>query len=149
KEMLLERGNSVFDRAKAETPEEAQEIMRNALLSDVFLMSTNSMTEDGELFNIDGRGNRLAALIYGPKEVFIVLGTNKIVKNLDEAYKRVRHTVAPMNAKRLGSKTPCAVTGHCSECKGPNSICCHMLTTRNSFIPGRIKIFIINEELGF
>lgn len=149
KEMLKERGNKLFDRATGKTPEEATKIMQEGLSADFFLMSSNALTEDGVLFNIDGRGNRLAALCFGPKNVIVVVGKNKIVKDFDSAYDRVRNYVAPKNATRLSAKTPCTVTNKCEQCFSPDCICSQMVATRLSKPQGKIKVIIINEELGF
>lgn len=149
KEMLRERGNKLYDRALGKTPEEVNKIMQEGLSSDYFLMSSNAITEDGVLFNIDGRGNRLAALCFGPKNVIVVVGKNKIVKDLDSAYDRVRNYVAPKNAARLNCKTPCAINNKCADCLSPDCICSQMVTTRLSKPQDKIKVIIINEELGF
>ena len=149
KDKLKERGNTLLGRLPDKDSKESLRLMHEALLSDYFLMSTNALTLEGELFNIDGRGNRLAALLYGPKYVFIVLGVNKIVKDFDSAYDRVRNLAAPKNSERLNCNTPCRTLNRCMDCKSPDCICCHMVRTRKSMEKDRIKIFIINEELGF
>lgn len=148
KDMLRERKNPLFDRALGKTPEEAEEIMRQGLLADFFLMSSNAITEEGILFNIDGRANRVASLCYGPRNVIVVVGKNKIVKDLDEAYKRVKTIAAPTNGKRLNLKTPCTID-KCLNCLSPECMCSQIVTTRMTKPKGRIKVIIINEELGF
>ena len=132
------------------TPAEQAEKKRQAMLSDVFLMSSNAVTENGELVNIDGNGNRLSALMFGPSAVIIVVGKNKIVKNVTEAQKRVKQIACPQNAKRLNRATPCAQNGECGNCFiGGATICAHTVVTRFSGNPDRIKIIIVNEELGY
>lgn len=126
------------------------EAKRQALLSDVYLMSTNAITMDGELVNIDGRGNRVAAMVFGPNKVIIVAGANKIVYDEKDAVDRIKNDACPPNCLRLGRTTPCAVEGKCGNClnKG-NTICCHTVTTRFSFVEDRIHVILINENLGY
>ena len=147
KEKLRLRGQPVLDR-DAVPPEERQDMMRRALTCDVFLMSSNAVTEDGQLFNIDGTGNRVAALCFGPKNVIVVAGMNKVVKDLSDAYSRVRHYASPVNAQRFDLQIPCAVTGQCSDCRSPQSICNAMVATRGSRPAGRIKVILVGEDLG-
>lgn len=117
--------------------------------ADTFICSTNAITENGELYNIDGNGSRVAPMIYGPKQVIIVTGINKIVKNLDEAEIRVRQYAAPIDAKRLNKDTPCTKLGYCVDCKSPSRICNDFVVIKGQFIKGRIKILIVGEELGY
>lgn len=117
--------------------------------ADTFICSTNAITESGELYNIDGNGSRVAPMIYGPKQVIIVAGINKIVKDLDEAEKRVRQYAAPIDAKRLNKDTPCTKLGYCVDCKNPNRICNDFVVIKGQFIKNRIKILIIGEVLGY
>lgn len=117
--------------------------------ADTFICSTNAITENGELYNIDGNGSRVAPMIYGPKQVILVTGINKIVKNLDEAEIRVRQYAAPIDAKRLNRDTPCTKLGYCVDCKNPNRICNDFVVIRGQFIKGRIKILIVGEMLGY
>ncbi len=140
---------TVYDRAKANSPEEIQEIYRKAFSCDNFLMSTNAITVDGELLNIDGTGNRVAALIYGPENVIVISGINKITKNIEDAYKRAKSDASVPNAIRLGMNTPCKATGICNNCTSPDCICCHVVVTRYSRIKGRIKVILVGEELGY
>lgn len=141
---------TIIDPYGFEDPAAGYEARRQALLADVYFLSTNAITIDGELANIDGTGNRLAALTFGPKKVIVVAGLNKMTDNLDDAIKRVKEIAAPKNATRLGKKTPCALTGHCCDCLLPNeTICSSIVTTRFSTSPGRINVILINEELGF
>lgn len=146
----VKKTNPVIDRDTAKTMEERMEMVRQALLCDTFLMSANAISEDGQLVNIDGNGNRCAALIYGPKQVIVVAGVNKIAANLEAAIARARHTAAPVNTQRFpGIKTPCAKTGVCADCLSPESICSQMVITRLDRHAGRIKVIIVGEDLGY
>lgn len=131
------------------TPEQLRDFFRSEFSSDTFLASTNALTENGELYNVDGNGNRVAAMIYGPTQVIIVAGVNKIVKNLEEARERVEKIAAPMNTKRLNSATPCRETGECAHCHSDSRICCTYVTLAQQRVPDRIKVIIVNEKLGF
>ena len=145
---LQERGQKLIDRRDA--PREAWgDVMRRALTADVFLMGSNAVTEDGQLFNIDGNGNRVAALCYGPKEVIVAVGMNKVVPDAAAAYARVRHIAAPMNAQRFGGRTPCTATGQCGDCVSDDCICASMVLTRFCKPAGKIKVVLIGEDLGF
>ena len=146
----VKKTNPVIDRDTAKSVEERMEMVRQALLCDTFLMSANAISEDGQLVNIDGNGNRCAALIYGPKQVIVVAGVNKIAADLDAAIARARHTAAPINTQRFpGISTPCAKTGVCADCLSPESICAHMVISRHCRQPGRIKAIIVGENLGY
>jgi len=112
-------------------------------------MSSNAISVTGELVNIDGTGNRLAALIYGPSNVIILAGMNKVMPTVEAALSRVKNTASPINAIRLSRNTPCAVTGICSECQSPDCICAQTVITRRSNQAGRIKVILIGEELGY
>jgi len=149
--LKAELGNkncSVIDRDTAKSPEERMDLMRQALTSDVFLMSSNAITEDGQMVNIDGNGNRVAALCFGPKNVLVIAGMNKVVCSLDDAWERARNYAAPVNAQRFDLQTPCGKTGMCADCKNPSSICTHFVVTRMGK-SGRIKVILVGEELGF
>lgn len=139
----------LIDRATATSPEEIKQMYHDALSADYYFMSTNAITVDGELVNIDGTGNRVAALIYGPENVIIMAGMNKVAANVDEALSRVHNTATPMNCKRLDKKTPCVATGVCSDCLSPDCICNQVVITRRSGIEERIKVILIGEELGY
>ena len=117
--------------------------------ADVFLSSTNAMTEDGILVNIDGNANRVSAIAQGPKKVVIIAGMNKVCKDLDAAMKRARNVAAPINAQRFGLNTTCSKTGACMDCKSPDTICCQFLITRFSRHTGRIHVILVNDSLGF
>ena len=112
-------------------------------------MSTNASTLDGQLVNTDGTGNRVAALIYGPENVIIIAGMNKVAATLEEAESRVKNIASPPNAIRLDRKTPCALTGSCHDCFAEGCICSHTVITRRSAIKGRIKLILVGEELGY
>lgn len=145
----VKKRNKVIDRATAATVEENQELMHQALLCDTYLMSSNAVSQDGQLVNIDGNGNRCAALIYGPKSIVMVVGMNKVAADLDAAMSRARNTAAPANVQHFpGIKTPCAVTGVCANCMSPETICCQFVITRFSRVPGRIKVVFVGESLG-
>lgn len=146
----VKKRNPVIDRDTAATLEEKVELMRKGLTCDTFLMSTNAMSEDGILVNIDGNGNRVASLIFGPKQVIIIAGVNKITKDLDSAVARARGTAAPVNAQRFdGIRVPCAKTGVCANCNSPDCMCCQVVITRHSRQAGRIKIILVGENIGF
>ncbi|MGF6907081.1 lactate utilization protein [Fusobacterium sp. PH5-44] len=117
--------------------------------TDTFISSANAITEDGKIFNIDGNGSRIAPIIYGPKQVIIVVGTNKIVENIEEARDRARNIAAPLDAIRLGKKTPCASVKSCVDCNSHDRICNFFVEITGHFIKDRIKIIIINEKLGY
>ncbi len=149
-EKLYEKGYTVIDRDTAKTPEERADLMRKGLLCDTFLMSSNAISEDGQLFNIDGNGNRVAAMIFGPKSVIVVAGMNKVVKSLDDAISRTKNFASPVNVQRFKNlNTPCAVNGVCSDCTGPESVCAYMVTTRLCRPAGKIKVILVGEDLGF
>lgn len=146
----IKSGNYILiDRLYAKTPEEGRELYAKTVLSDYYLMSSNAITYDGELINIDGNGNRVACLIHGPKYVLMVVGMNKLVSDVESGYKRVRNLASPANAKRLGRNTPCFHTGKCGNCLSDECMCSHLVVTRRCNIPGRIKIFFVAEELGY
>ncbi|UCE52307.1 MAG: lactate utilization protein [Desulfobacterales bacterium] len=128
--------------------EEMGERRRQALLVDLFITGTNAVTEAGQLVNLDMVGNRVGALTFGPKWVILLIGRNKLVTNLDEAMYRIKNYVAPVNSMRLDKKTPCVKTSYCEECKSPDRICNSWTITEKSFPKGRVKIVLINEDLG-
>ena len=121
---------------------------RQALLSDLFLMGANAVTQTGQLVNLDATGNRIGGLTFGPKSVVVFAGMNKIVPDLDSAFERIRKTVAPQNSARLGFDTPCAKTGKCHDCKSPNRICNMWSIVERPFPENRIKVVIVEKELG-
>jgi L-lactate utilization protein LutB len=140
---------TVINRDAAKSPEERVSCMRSALTCDTFIMGANAISEDGQIVNIDGGGNRVAALIYGPKQVIVAAGMNKVVKTLDDAVTRTRTVASPKNQQRFPDhKTPCTVNGSCGDCISPDCICAQMVITRFCNPPGRIKVILINEDLG-
>jgi len=145
---LLEKGNNVLWHWKVE-PEKRQELFKEAIFSDVYLTSCNSLLEDGRILNIDGVGNRVAAMFFGPKKVRIICGVNKIAKDYDDAMNRIKTVACPQNARRLERKTPCAVTENCNDCKSPDRMC--TITTIIEQKPPLIdfKVYILNENIGF
>lgn len=139
----------LLDRSSAKTPEESRQIYARTVLADYFLMSTNAITLNGELINIDGNGNRVACLIQGPSHVIVAAGMNKVVPDVTSGVARVRNMASPANAIRLDRKLPCAATGVCQNCLSPECFCCQIVVTRRSMHPGRIKVYLIGEELGY
>lgn len=147
--VVEQAGCTYLDRASATTPQEARELYAKTTLCDVFFMSTNAITADGELLNVDGAGNRVSCLAFGPSKVVVVAGMNKLCKDLHSAMDRVRVTAAPPNCVRLNLNTPCAATGICGDCHSPDCICCQVVITRHSRVPGRIHVILVGEELGY
>lgn len=146
----VNKGNyQAIDRDAAETPEEKQKAAMDALSADYFLTSANGVSEDGQLVNVDGNGNRVAAIVFGPKYVIVVAGMNKVVRTAEDAMVRARTVAAPLNQQRFLKNTPCTVTGVCGDCKSPECICNQLLTTRNCRPAGRIKVILVGEELGY
>ena len=125
------------------------ELRRQALLVDLFITGTNAVTETGKLVNLDMYGNRIAAITFGPKNVVILVGRNKIVPDVDDAMFRIKNYAAPINSMRLNKKTPCVKTSYCEDCKSPDRICNTWTITEKSFPKGRIKVVLINEDMGF
>ena len=143
----LKEGNySFIDRDEYEDKRKAMLLAYDA---DVFLSSTNAMTEDGVLVNIDGNSNRVSAIAQGPRKVLFIVGMNKVCSDVDGAMKRARNVAAPTNAQRFGISTPCAKTGSCMNCKSPETICCQFLITRYSRHKDRIHVILVNDMLGF
>lgn len=140
---------ALIDRAKAQTPDETAKMYHDALSCNRYFMSANAITQSGELVNIDGNGNRLAALIYGPEQVIVVAGMNKIVPTVTDAVDRVRNTATPLNCIRLNQATPCASTGVCADCLSSDCICNQIVVTRRSGNPDRIKVILVGEALGY
>lgn len=140
---------TLWDRDTAASPEERAEIMHKAFFCDYYLAGTNALSEDGQLVNVDGNGNRVAAMTYGPKHVLIVAGINKVVKTAEDAIVRARTVAAPINAQRFGLQTPCSRTGECADCDAPDCICNFVVTTRHCRPAGRIQILLVGTPLGF
>lgn len=144
------QGNYEFiDRKSAKTPEEARALYGKIVCADYFLTSTNAFTKDGMLVNIDGASNRVACIAHGPAHVIVLASMDKMCTDAEDAVKRIRTLASPPNALRVGVKTPCAKTGICGDCLSPDCICCQILVTRYSRVPGRIKVVLCGEKLGF
>ena len=146
----VHEGNyEVYDREEAQTSALKNEIAHKALDCDFFIGSTNALAENGVLVNIDGNANRVAAFAFGPKNVLLIVGMNKVVKSEEDAMSRARNEAAPINAQRFGLDTPCSKNGMCYDCKSPDCICCQILITRYSRAAKRIKVILVDENLGF
>lgn len=139
---------NAIDRDKAPNPEERKKAMKSCLLADVFITGANALSMDGQMVNIDGNGNRVAAIVYGPESVVVIAGMNKVMDTLEAAVIRARTIAAPMNKQRFALQTPCEVTGTCGDCKSECCICNQILITRNSKPAGRIKVILVGEDLG-
>lgn len=139
---------TLYDRAKV-APEAIDHTLRMAFSSDFYLMSSNAITLEGELINIDGTGNRVAALTFGPKEVIMIVGMNKVTQTVEAGIDRIKNTASPQNAIRLSRKTPCGLTGVCGNCLSPDCMCMYTHITRNSRVEGRIKVILVGENLGY
>lgn len=148
---LLRNGKYKFlDRyEEGLSQDDIKEIYRKSFAADAYFTSSNAITEEGELYNVDGRGNRVAAMIYGPDKVVVVLGVNKIVRDLDEAVMRNREWAAPANAKRLDRKTPCSEVGYCMDCSSKDRICSDYVIIKKQLDEDRIHVIIVNKELGY
>ena len=148
---LHEKNNiEVWDRDLAPNREAAQEIYHNAFSADYYLSSVNAISEDGLIVNIDGNGNRVAAITFGPKHVILVVGLNKVAQNLDAAIARARSVAAPINATRFADlKSPCKTDGVCHNCKSIDCLCNYIQIMRNSRPAGRHTVVFVGEDLGF
>ncbi len=148
KDAVTAAGHELIIRENYKTDEEIKECKAKLVNADAFLMSTNAITLDGELVNIDGRGNRVSFMIYGPDSVIIVAGMNKVASNVEDAIRRIRNIASPPNCNRLNCETPCAKTGKCGDCI-TDSICCQFVVTRVSRVKDRIKVILVGESLGY
>ena len=149
-QQLCNRGTlEVLDRDKAETPEEVQEIYLRAFTSDVYLSSANAISEDGVIVNIDGNGNRVAAITWGPKKVIFVIGINKVAQTVEAALARARSTASPINAQRFDINTPCQTDGVCHNCNSTDCVCSYVHFLRNSRNKGRHVVVLVGEDLGY
>lgn len=145
----LNAGNyRAIDRDKCATPEEKLQAAKDSMFADVFLTGANALSLDGEMVNIDGTGNRVAAIVYGPKEVLVIAGMNKVTDTLEDAITRARTVAAPLNQQRFQLNNPCTVTGTCADCKSETCICNQILITRHCRPVGRIKFILVGEDLG-
>ncbi|MDR2367713.1 MAG: lactate utilization protein [Deltaproteobacteria bacterium] len=139
-----------FDRNdRGLSPGEWHALTRDSILVDLFVASSNAVTQDGRLVNVDRYGNRVAAIAYGPRKVALLVGRNKIVPDLQGAMERARSTAAAMNAIRIGETTPCAKTARCHDCHGKGRLCGVTSITERSFPPGRVHVLLIDQDLGF
>lgn len=146
----VNQGNyHAIDRDRCTTQEEKEQAARDSLFADVFLTGANALSLDGQMVNIDGTGNRVAAIVYGPKTILVIAGMNKVADTLEDAVKRARTVAAPMNMQRFDGKTPCASTGICEDCKSADCICNQIIITRHCRPAGRIKFILVGESLGF
>lgn len=145
---LAERNVKLLDRSKAETPQERDRLMKQCLTADVFLTGANALSLDGQMVNIDGNGNRVAAIVYGPDSVIVVAGMNKVCDTLEQAVQRARSVAAPANSQRFSIAAPCNSTGSCHDCTSVDCICNQILITRHCRPAGRIKFILVGEELG-
>jgi hypothetical protein len=131
------------------SPEEGLELRRQGMLADVMIASSNAITLDGRLVNLDGSGNRVAAMAFGPKKVILVVGMNKVAPDLDSAMARVKHYAGPVNAMRVGYNTPCAQNGLCIDCKSPQRICNMWSIIEGHMVKGRVHVKLVGESLGY
>ena len=146
----IRKGNyHAIDRDATATPEDRKQAEKEAMFADYFILGANAMSLDGEMVSIDGHGNRVAPIVYGPKKVVVIVGMNKVRNTLEDAIVRARTVAAPMNMQRFMQNTPCAVTGVCADCKSPECICNQILITRNCRPAKRICYIVVGEELGF
>lgn len=158
---LLNSGDYRYiDRSKASSPEESEKLLREAYFADTYLGSANAVTVGGLLYNVDGNSNRVSAYLYGPKQVILVCGYNKIVKDLDEATYRVKAFASPKNTKRLGCQTYCHENGECLSvgsdasymcdgCRSADRICCNYVISARQRHKDRIKVILVGEKLGY
>lgn len=149
-EAVKESGKyTVYDRAKYLSPRQVKEFNLLAFQSDYYFMSSNAVTLDGMLMNIDGNGNRVANLIFGPSHVIVVVGMNKVVPTIEDAYDRIRNFASPPNTIRLKKNTPCSKLGKCGDCYSDDCICNQIVITRRSREKERIIVLVVNDNLGF
>ena len=139
--------NFIWPMRQGKTPDEIFELIRKSLSADFFISSTNAVTEDGKLFNVDATGNRAGAMFIGPRKTIIVCGINKIVKDIEAAEKKLKEWTGPQNAKRLGRKTPCVETGVCADCKSPDRICNIYVTLAKKSARTDIMVILVGEQL--
>ena len=149
KQAVIDGNYTVFDRTITTDPAERKAIDQKVFGCDYYLTSTNAITEDGILVNLDGNSNRVASIAYGPEHVIMIVGMNKVARDVDAAIYRVRNEAAPVNCQRFKKPTPCTSTGACGNCKSPDSICCNFLITRLERHPDRIHVILVNDSLGF
>jgi len=148
-EELAARGCEVLWHWRAPSPGEVKQLRRRALTCDFYLASTNAITRDGRLVNIDGSGNRVMGMVYGPPRVILVAGINKLSTNLEGALERVRREACPTNARRLGLKTPCAATGECNDCNTPDRMCKVLTIIEGKPNETELEVILVGEKLGY
>ena len=146
---LSGKGHVVFDKTLGKTKDEIRELNRSSLLADYYISSSNAVSIDGRIINIDHSGNRVAAITYGPDKVYIVVGKNKIATTHDEAVKRAKNIAAPLNAKRAGFNPPCVAAGYCVDCISPERVCNTITITEGQYVKDRLTMLIANENEGF
>ena len=149
-DVLRERGTlEVLDRDLADDRAEIEQIYLRAFTADVYLTSANAISEDGVIVNVDGNGNRVAAITWGPKKVIFIIGLNKVAQTVEAALARARGTASPINAQRFDIKTPCQIDGMCHNCNSPESVCSYVHFLRNSRNKGRHVVVLVGEDLGY
>lgn len=146
---LVERGNTVFDKTMSANREESKLIKKKALTADWYITGTNAISLEGHIVNVDHSGNRVAAMVFGPDYVVIVVGINKIVDSLSDAIQRAKNIASPMNAKRAGFNPPCVELNRCVDCKSKERVCNSLVIIEGQEVTGRMKVFIVNEGAGF
>lgn len=148
---LLRNGDYKFlDRyAPGLTPQEIKEVFRGGFSGDAYLTSTNALTVEGELYSVDGTGNRVASMLYGPDKVIVVVGKNKLADNVEDAIRRTKAMASPANNKRLNMANPCVKAGFCSDCTSPTRICNNYVLIKRQSVADRIHVIIVNKDLGY
>ncbi len=148
--LLREKGVNFLDKYNQQLiKSEKKQLYMDNFSADTFISGVNAITENGKIINLDGNGSRVAPIIYGPKKVFLIAGTNKIVKNEQEAIQRIKKVAAPLDAVRLGKNTPCTKLGYCIECKSADKICNYLTTIQGQFDEKRIELLIIEGAYGY
>lgn len=148
-DLLIQRGNIVYDKELGKNKDESKAIKKKALLSDWYISGSNAVTVDGRIINVDHSGNRVAAITFGPDKVIIVVGVNKVVDTVEEGIKRVKNIASPLNAKRAGYNPPCVELNKCVDCSSKERVCNYLSIVEGQTDCNRIKLCIVNEECGF
>lgn len=147
--LLIERDNTVYDKELGKSKEECKSLKKKALISDWYITGSNAVSVDGRIVNVDHSGNRVAAITFGPDNVIIVVGKNKVVDSLEEAIARVKNIASPMNAKRAGFNPPCVTANRCVDCTSKERVCNNLSIIEGQVDSNRIKLFIVDEKCGF